>query len=201
MSLDAHWFSTIYGIYYFGGSMVAFFAAACLAIAWLRRMGLLRELVGTEHLHDFGKLLFGFNCFWAYIAFSQYLLIWYSNIPEETQWYLRRQQNGWGVISLVLIFGHFAIPFLGMMSREVKRNLAAMTFWSVWLLGMHWLDLYWLAVPQASPAGPTLGLMDLACFVGCGGLFAASWLWLAGSCPLVPVRDPRLPESLAFHNI
>lgn len=201
MSLDAHWFSTIYGIYYFAGSMVAFFAAACLAIAWLRRMGRLRELVGTEHLHDIGKLLFGFNCFWAYIAFSQYLLIWYSNIPEETQWYLRRQQNGWGVISLVLIFGHFAVPFLGMMSREVKRNRAAMTFWSVWLLAMHWIDLYWLAVPQTSPAGPSIGLLDIACFVGCGGLFAAAWLWLAGSCPLVPVRDPRLPESLAFHNI
>src|SRR5690606_18300592 len=116
MSLDAHWFSTIYGVYYFGGSMVAFFTTTTLMIAGFRRCGLLREPITTEHIHDLGKLLFGFNCFWAYIAFSQYLLIWYSNIPEETQWFLKRQENGWGVLSLVLAFGHFAIPFLGMMS-------------------------------------------------------------------------------------
>ncbi|MDX1967902.1 MAG: quinol:cytochrome C oxidoreductase [Planctomycetaceae bacterium] len=201
MSLDPHWFSTIYGVYYFAGSMVAFLATVSLGLAALRRHGLLLTSVTTEHIHDLGKLLFGFNCFWAYIAFSQYLLIWYSNIPEETNWYLKRQQHGWEWISLVLIFGHFGIPFLGMMSRDVKRNLSLLSGWSVWLLLMHWVDLYWLAVPQLSAEGPAIGLLDASCFVGCAGLFAAAWLWLAGSSPLVPARDPRLPESLAFHNI
>ena len=201
MSLEPHWFSTIFGVYYFAGSMVAFFAWTTIAVALLRRYGILRQPITTEHIHDIGKLLFGFNCFWAYIAFSQYLLIWYSNIPEETQWFLKRQENGWGTVSMILAFGHFAIPFLGMMSREIKRNLTLLTGWAVWLLMMHWLDLFWLALPEMSDAGPSIGLMDIACFLTCGCVFCAGWLWMAESCPLVPVRDPRLPESLAFHNI
>lgn len=202
MSLDAHWFSTIYGVYYFSGAMVAFLATTILVLAGLRRKGLLKQPISPEHVHDLGKLLFGFNCFWAYIAFSQYLLIWYSNIPEETQWYMKRQSHGWEYVSLILIFGHFAIPFLGMMSRDVKRNLTLLVGWSAWLLAMHWLDLCWLAFPEMGQGtGPSIGVLDLACFIGCGGIFAASWLWMAGSCPLIPLRDPRLAESLAFHNI
>lgn len=201
MSLDAHWFSTIFGVYYFAGSMVCFLACMVLAINLFRQMGLLNDIITTEHIHDVGKLLFGFNCFWAYIAFSQYLLIWYSNIPEETEWYLKRQTDGWGIVSLILIFGHFGIPFLGMMSRDVKRNLGSLSFWAVWMLVMNYLDLFWLTIPEFSNQGPTWGLLDIACFFGCGSIFLANWAWVAGSTPLVPSRDPRLPESLAFHNI
>lgn len=200
MSLDAHWFSTMFGVYYFAGSMVAFFATVVLALAGFRRIGLLREPVSVEHFHDVGKLLFGFNCFWAYIAFSQYLLIWYSNIPEETQWFAKRQDNGWQYIAILLIVGHFVIPFLGMMSRDVKRNLTALSGWAAWLLLMCWFDLYWLAVPERG-GGPNFGVMDLACFVGFGALLGAAWLAKACDIPLVPVKDPRLNESLAFHNI
>jgi hypothetical protein len=201
MSLDAHWFSTIYGVYFFAGSMVTFFAVTILSMAAFRRMGLFREALTIEHLHDLGKLLFGFNCFWAYIAFSQYLLVWYANIPEETQWFLKRQQHGWEFVSIVLIVGHFAIPFLGMMSREVKRSFPAMVGWSLWLLLMHWVDLYWLTLPHLTPQGPTVGLIDLGCLVGLAGLLLAAWFWLTGDHILTPQKDPRLSESLAFHNI
>ncbi len=201
MSLDARWFSTMFGVYYFAGSMVSFLATTVIALNVFRRLGILQKPVSVEHIHDLGKLLFGFNCFWAYIAFSQYLLIWYSNIPEETQWFQKRQNHGWEYVALILIFGHFAIPFLGMMSRDVKRNLNLLTGWAIWLLFMHWIDLYWLALPEMSDKGPSFGLIDLSCFVGVGSLFVAAWLWRAAGVPLVPAKDPRLPESLAFHNI
>jgi hypothetical protein len=200
MSLAPEWFSSIYGVYYFAGAMVSSLATMTITVMWLQNRGLLKQ-VTVEHQHDLGKLLFGFNCFWAYIAFSQYLLIWYSNIPEETQWYKIRQENGWQYVSILLIAGHFAIPFLGFMSRYVKRNSTGLTFWAVWLLVMHYIDLYWLAVPQQSPEGPVFGFSLVLCLLGIGGLYLAGVLWLAGDRPLLAHGDPRLPESLEFHNI
>ena len=115
MSLDPHWFSTIYGIYFFSGAVVGFFATICLAVLILEKLGPLRGVVQTKHLHDLGKLLFGFTFFWAYIALSQYLLIWYANIPEETSWYLTRQSDGWQWLTVFLFVGHVGLPFLGLM--------------------------------------------------------------------------------------
>ena len=122
MSLDPHWFSTIYGVYFFSGAVVGFLAFVTLAALVLERVGLLKGKISEEHYHDLGKLQLGFLMFWAYIAFSQYLLIWYANIPEETGWYLVRQNGGWQWVSLLLLFGHFVLPFCGLMSRRAKRN-------------------------------------------------------------------------------
>jgi hypothetical protein len=200
MSLDPHWFSAVFGIYYFSGCVVGFLAVLILWAIALRRQGMLSEAITIEHYHDLGKLLFGFVFFWAYIAFSQYLLIWYANIPEETVWYLVRQSKGWQWVSLILLVGHFLIPFFGMLSKHVRRNRGALVVWASFILLMHWLDLYWLVMPQFSPDGPTLGIWDLLCLIGFAAVFSGLSLRLATRSPLVPVGDPRLSESLAFKN-
>ena len=122
MSLTPRWYSTIYGLYYFSGAMVGALASIILLAIALQAAGRLRNLVTVEHYHDLGKLLFAFVVFWGYMAFSQYMLIWYANLPEETEWYQPRNSGVWAVVSLVLLFGHLLIPFLGMMSRQIKRE-------------------------------------------------------------------------------
>ena len=141
MSLSPRWFSTIFGVYFYSGAVVGFFAAIILAAVVLQLLGRLRTSMTVEHYHDLGKLLFAFVIFWGYIAFSQYLLIWYANIPEETEWYLVRQSGPWLWVSLVLLFGGLLIPFCGLLSRHAKRRRWSLAFWAVWLLAMHWLDL------------------------------------------------------------
>ena len=200
MSLEPSWFSTIFGVYYFSGTAVGFLAALILAALAVQRSGRLAGLITVEHYHDLGKLLFGFVVFWGYIAFSQYMLIWYGNIPEETVYYLKRQTGPWASVSLLLLFGNLLIPFLGLLSRAIKRRPALLGFWAAWLLVFHWVDMYWLVMPNLGGTRLPLGLIDLALVVGMGGLFVAGVLWSAGNRPLLPVRDPRLAESLAFEN-
>jgi len=200
MSLEPTWFSTIFGVYYFSGAAVGFLAALVLAALVVQSSGRLTGTITTEHYHDLGKLLFGFVVWWGYIAFSQYMLIWYGNIPEETVYYLKRQTGPWAIVSLVLLFGHLLIPFLGMLSREVKRRRVLLGFWAVWLLVFHWLDMYWLVMPNLGADRLPLGPIDLCLLVGIGGLYLAGVLAAAGDRPLLPLKDPRLGESLAFEN-
>ena len=201
MSLTPHWYSTIIGVYYFSGAIVGALAMMILLLVVLQKRGRLASVVSIEHYHDLGKLLFGFIVFWGYIAFSQYMLIWYANIPEETVWYLPRQQGPWVIVSLLLLFGHLIIPFFGLMSREIKRHKALLGFWAVWMLVVHWLDMFYLVMPNVKSDGLPLGLVDLCCLAGCGLLYLAGLLWLAGNRSLVPVGDPRLRESLKFENL
>lgn len=202
MSLDAEWFSTIFGVYFFAGSALGFFATVTLISMALQSSGRLTNAISIEHYHDLGKFLFGFIVFWAYIAFSQYMLIWYANIPEETQWYLVRQSNGWQWVSLTLLFGHFIIPFFFLMSRHVKRNKLTLGIAAVYVLIMHWIDLYYLVMPSLMEKEFHLSglFIDLACLVGMGGLYVAGFAYVAGERSLVPERDPRLEECLAFKN-
>lgn len=204
MSLDPHWFSTIFGVYFFAGSALSFFAFMTVVIFLLQRDGKMAEIVTKEHYHDLGKYTFGFTLFWGYIAFSQFLLIWYANIPEETGWYLRRQENGWEVVAIMLIFGHFFIPFFGVMSRHIRRNKYILTGWALFILVMHYVDLYYIVMPQVAVGhehvSPSFGLIDVCCIVGIGGLYISSLIWFATDKPLVPVKDPRLSESLALQN-
>lgn len=201
MSLDPHWFSAVYGVYFFSGCVVGFLAMLILALRWLQSRGLLAEAVTTEHYHDLGKLLLGFVFFWAYIAFSQYLLIWYANIPEETTWYQVRQAASWGGLSLLLLAGHFVVPFFALMPRRIKRSAGLLAMWAAFLLVMHLVDLYWLVMPQLSTSGLTLSWADPVCLLGFGLLFGGESLRLASQSDLVPVGDPRLVESLGFHNV
>jgi len=200
MSLSPRWYSTIFGVYFYSGAVVAFFAAIILAALILQRGGRLKASISIEHYHDLGKLLFAFVIFWGYIAFSQYLLMWYANIPEETEWYLVRQSGPWIWVSLVLLFGNLLLPFCGLLSRHAKRWKWSLAFWAVWLLVMHWIDLYWIIMPNFSRQGLPLGAVDACLFVGLGGVYLAGLLHVAGQRPLLPVADPRLGESLAFEN-
>ncbi len=201
MSTDPHWFSTIFGVYYFAGCCIAIFASLALTSMALQKKGFLQGIVTVHHYHDLGKLLFAFVVFWSYIAFSQYFLIWYANIPEETLWYAHRAEHGWQVLGIFLMVGHFALPFLFLMSRHIKRRKATLAVGAIWMLIAHYFDLYYIVMPAVSHGhGLHLSLYDLLAFVGIGGLMLAVFTWRLGAKALVPIRDPRLGESLAFEN-
>jgi hypothetical protein len=201
MSLTPHWYSTIFGVYFFAGSFVGFIALLSVAATSMRGAGLLDDVISDEHLQDVGKLLFGFTAFWAYIAFSQYFLIWYPNLPEETIWYKARLEGSWRMISILLMAGHFGVPFFYLMGRAVKRRGPTLAVGGAWLLAMHYLDLYWQVMPTLHPEGLRPSALDVAAFLAVGGCFAAAAGWLMRRQALVPLRDPRLAESLAFENV
>jgi hypothetical protein len=200
MSLDPHWYSTIFGVYFFSGSVLGFFALLIVVSCVTQRAGRMRHMITAEHYHDLGKLLFAFTVFWAYIAFSQYMLIWYADIPEETSWYLTRQTGGWASVSLVLLFGHFVVPFLALLSRAPKRRNSVLVQAALWLLAMHGVDLYYLVAPgtgaRALPPHP----LYFTLFLAMGGLSIAVAGRRFTGRSLVPEKDPRLEESIAFEN-
>lgn len=200
MSLDADWYSTIFGVYFFAGSMYGFFGLMIVSLTLLVKNGKMTKYVNTEHFHDLGKFLFGFTMFWSYIAFSQMMLYWYGNIPEETAWFKDRIANGWQYLSYASILYHFALPFLGMMSYHVRRHRMGAFFWGCWALGAHWLDITFIVMPNAGPMTVPLMLGHLLGGIGMFCIFWAMVLARASDVPLVPVRDPRLPEGLAYAN-
>ncbi|MBI5433418.1 MAG: quinol:cytochrome C oxidoreductase [Planctomycetes bacterium] len=200
MSIVPTWYSTMFGVYIFAGSVMSFFAFSVVALRFLQKNGLLDREVNVEHYHDLGKFLFAFVFFWSYVAFSQFMLIWYADIPEETFWFKERMEGSWAVVSTVLLFGHFVLPFAGLLSRHAKRRLGILTFWAVWLLVMQAVDLFWLVMPSAEHGGALVGAIDIACLAAVGGIWAFALTKLAGERALIPVNDPRLSQSLAFEN-
>ncbi len=200
MSLTPHWYSTIFGVYMFAGCMVSFFAANSLIVLGLKRYGFLKQ-VTVEHIHDLGKLMYGFNIFWSYIAFCQYFLIWYSNVPEETVWYANHFVGSWQPISVLLAVGHFFIPFVIFMSRHARRHFKFHAFIALWLLAFQFLDFYWVIMPNASPTGFHLSIVDVTAFIGIGAVYLGVLLRNSDKVSLIPVKDPRLSESLKFHNL
>lgn len=205
MSLAPMWFSTMFGVYLFAGSMLAAHCVICLTSFGFQRAGAMRDEVTVEHYHDLGKLIFGFTFFWTYISFSQYLLIWYGNIPEETEWFYHRQTGHWGLLSILIIVFHWAVPFLGTMSRHVRRRPWAMAFWSAYLLVMHYVDVFWMIMPEArSGSGVEVTGVGVGgavlCVVGMVALALGLVFKIAEHNKIVAVRDPRLGESIAFEN-
>ncbi len=200
MSLDAIWFSTIFGVYYFSGCVLAVHSTMVLALIWLQRKGHLLRSVTVEHYHDLGKMMFAFTAFWTYIAFSQFMLIWYANIPEETFWYHMRLEGAWWPATLALAILHFPVPFFGLMSRQIKRNKTTLALGAIYLLIIHWYDMYWLVAPNLH-SEPVFHAADFAAWAGVGGLIVAFVVWKARSVNLLPTKDPRLQRSLAFENI
>jgi hypothetical protein len=201
MSLTPHWYSTMFGVYFFAGSFVGFIALLSVVAVGVREARLLDTVISPEHLHDVGKLLFAFTCFWAYIAFCQFFLMWYANLPEETVWYKARLEGSWKTVSVFLMAGHFVAPFFYLMGRTVKRKGATLAAGGAWLLAMHFLDLYWQVMPSLHPDGLHVSALDVAAFLAVGGCFVAAAGWLMRRQALVPLRDPRLAESLAFENV
>lgn len=201
MSLEPTWFSTIYGVQYFSVSVVSGLSILVLVSYGLRSAGVFGEAVSVEHYHDLGKLLFGFLVFWAYISFSQFMLIWYASIPEETTYYHLRWSEGWQTFSLFLAVGHFVVPFFLLMSRNVKRRLPVLAFGAALLLVMHVLECYWLVMPYFAQDGVLtthlrVHWMDVAALFACGGTFLGVVFFVMGRYPLVPVGDPRLSQAL-----
>ncbi len=201
MSLTPHWYSTMFGVYFFAGSFVGFIALLSVVVVAMRGAGLLDTVVSAEHLQDVGKMLFAFTAFWAYIGFSQFFLMWYANLPEETIWYKTRIEGSWLPVSLMLLVGHFVAPFFYLMGRAVKRKGATLAVGGAWLLAMHFLDIYWQVMPTLHPEGIRPSVLDLAALVAVGGCFVGAAGWLVRRQALVPLRDPRLAESLAFENV
>jgi hypothetical protein len=200
MSLTPHWYSTMFGVYFFAGAFIGFIALLSVVAVATRSAGLLDTVITVEHLHDVGKFLFAFTAFWAYIAFSQFFLVWYANLPEETIWFKARLEGSWKVVSILLIVGHFVAPFFFLMGRAVKRKGWSLAAGGAWLLAMHFVDLYWQVMPTLHPGGVRVSVLDVAALLAVGGCFVAAAGWLMRRQALVPLRDPRLAESLAFEN-
>lgn len=201
MTLEPQWFSTMFGVYYFASCVLAVNSSLALTVMWLQSKGRLTSSVTVHHFHDLGKMVFAFTIFWAYIGFSQFMLQWYANLPEETLWWKERFANSWGTFSWVLLFGHFIVPFFGLLSRWVKRSRKMLAFWCIWQLVMIYLDMYWLVMPTLGVDEVSFKLIDITCWVGVVSLFIAGLAYRAKSLNLLATNDPRLPKSLAFENI
>ncbi len=196
MSIEPHWFSTIFGVYFFGGVFFGFLALLTGICVLLRQKNVLRGIVTREHFHDLGKFMLGFVIFWSYIGFSQYFLIWYGNVPEETYWYLMRWEGSWKTVSMILILGHFALPFVVLLFQRIKRSMTVMAIVSIWFLVVHWIDLYWLVYPTFMKEGAGFTWIEVAPMMLIGGVFMVGFWRRMTSQPVVPVGDPHLKTSI-----
>lgn len=199
MSLLPTWYSTIFGIYCFSGLFQATFAALALMIIFIKRAGLVTGYVNVEHLHDIVKYMKGFTVFWAYIAFSQFMLIWYANIPEETEYYIMRSQNGWLAISFLLLIFRFIVPFIALLPRGLKRNENHVIAVSVLILVMQYLDIYWMVYPNFNEGMIKFGWQEIGLFLGFLGLFLLGVTSFFKKYSMVPLKDPRLHEAINHH--
>lgn len=199
MGLDYHWFSTMFGVYFFAGAIQSATALCIIILGFLKLKGKFGDLVTEEHFHDLGKLLMAFTVFWAYIAFSQYFLIWYSNLPEETHWFQLRSSNGWDTVGYILAFGRFLGPFLFLLWRATKRVIPLIMAVSFWQIFMQCLDMFYVARPAVGMHTGTVGVnfdfLDIVGPIGPIAIFLGIVVRRLGAGPIVPVRDPRLAES------
>ena len=200
MSLDPLWYSTIFGVYVLGGSVLAFLALLTVMSIGLRSAGVLEDAVHEEHYHDLGKWLFALTVFWGYIAFSQYMLIWYANLPEETIWYRHRFEGSWLWVSVALGAARFLVPFNVLLVRSAKRNLKVLGAAAIWILASHYLDLYWLVMPVFHPHGAAPGWRDAAALAAVCGTFGLGAWWKFRRSAVAPVGEVRFVRALEFEN-
>jgi hypothetical protein len=196
MSLDARWFSSLYGLYFVIGQAVTALAFVILVETWLARRPPMDGVLQPRHLHDHGKLLLAFVMVWAYFAYSQFLIIWSGNLPEETVFYHRRLHGGWQWLSLAVLVLHFALPFVLLLSRDWKRAARPLQAIAALVLGARWLDLYWQAVPSLHPGAATFSWLDPAAMLAVGGLWLAAFFDQLARRTLLPVNDPYIVEAL-----
>ncbi len=200
MSLLPTWYSTIFGIYCFAGLFQSSLAVLALIIIFVKRSGAVKGYVTVEHQHDVAKFLKGFTVFWAYIAFSQFMLMWYANIPEETEYYIMRSQNGgWLSISFGLLIFRFIVPFIALLPRGLKRNENHLILVSCLILVMQYVDIYWMVYPNFFEGNVTFGVVEIGIFCGFAGLFIWGITSFFQKHSLVPVKDPRLHEAINHH--
>ena len=199
-ALEHQWFSTMYGVYYFAGSVWVTLATLYVITALLKRTGPLSGVVHRRQFYDIGVLWFAFTVFYAYIHFSQYFLIWNANIPEETYYYVKREAGGWWDVGMLIIFGHFAIPFLLMLRIDFKLKLGLMAPLAVWAWLMHFCDMSFNIMPLIHPEGFKLHYLDLTCMALIGGVLATVFIKYFNAHPPYPIKDPRLGEALGVHE-
>jgi hypothetical protein len=199
MSLEPEWYSTIFGFYNFAGAFLSGLATLALLLVWLQGHGPLRSVIRDQHFHDVGKLLFAFSTFWAYLWFSQYMLIWYANLPEETVYYVRRVQGFWQPLFVLNLFLNWVVPFFALLPRMNKQRAGILVRVSIVLLAGRWLDLYLMIAPPFSGGKPHIGVLEIGVVAGLVGVFGLGFFAALRRAPLVPVRDPYLAESLHYH--
>lgn len=199
-ALEHQWFSTMYGVYYFAASVWVTLATLYLIAGFLKRTGSLSGVVHTRQVHDIGVLLFAFTVFYAYIAFSQYFLIWNAAMPEETFWYVKREQGTWWQICMLLVFGHFALPFLLLLRIDAKLSLPLMIPLCGWVWLMHFVDMSFNIIPLVSPKNFQVHILDIACMMFFAGVLSLVFIKYYKSHPPYPIKDPRLGEALGVHH-
>jgi len=195
MSLDPHWFSTIYGILFMGGQGLASMAFTIAMVVLLAQSEPMSRVFGPNHLHDLGKLMLAFVMLWAYFQFSQFLIIWSANIPEEIPFYLTRVEGGWKWISTLLILGHFVLPFLLLLNRDLKRT-RMLAVLAIYVIVMRFVDLFWLMGPEHGQTAVSLHWLNLVTPFAIGGVFIGLFLWQLGTRPLLPLGEPALAEAI-----
>jgi hypothetical protein len=197
MSLEPHWFSTMYGVLFIAGQGLSAFAFIVALLVLLAGTPPLAGFVAQRHYHDLGKLMLAFVMFWAYVSFSQYLIIWSGNLPEEIPWYLRRLQGGWGWVGAALVVLHFVLPFLLLLPASANRNPRILGTVAAIVVLMRAVDVFWLTQPAFAGSRFHLHWMDILAPVGVGGLWFAAFLWQLGKRPLLPMNDPEMEAAVA----
>jgi hypothetical protein len=200
MSLEPLWYSTIFGVYNFAGVFQSGLAAVICVALWLERKGPLQHVLNEDHLHDLGKLLFAFSIFWMYIWLSQYLLIWYADIPEETAYFIRRVHGPWFGLFVANVVLNWLVPFVVLLRRDTKRRRKTLGWVAAIVLMGRWLDVYLMIFPSVVGATPRIGLWEVGLTAGAIGGFGLVLARILGGTPAVPVADPQLVESLQYET-
>ncbi len=200
LGVDYRWFSTMWGVYIFAGAAGSSMSLLVLVITALRKAGYLKETVTVEHYHIMGKWMLAFVIFWAYIGFGQYMLIWYANMPEETEYFIRRNTESWNALSLFLVIGRFFVPFVLLLIQGLKRKPHRLCLVAGWLVFMQMVDIYIVILPALHGPGVLISIWDFMPLIGMGATLAFFFLWIARRSSLFPNRDPRLLESLHIVN-
>jgi hypothetical protein len=198
MSLEPHWFSTMFGVNFFAGSLVAALGTITITVILLNENGYLIKGIIGDHYYSLGFGMFAGCVFWTYTAFSQGMLIWYANLPEETPWFLHRWEGSWKVITIALLLVHFIGPLFGLIQRKNKRNPKRMLFMAMWVIFAHMLDLYWIVVPVFQPKGPSLALTEFGFIAIAVGFLIVLVTQQSRQKNLVAIGDPKLQRGLAF---
>ena len=200
MGLDYKWFSTMWGVYIFAGAAGSAMSLLVLILTWLRVRGYYKHSITHEHYHIMGKLMLAFVVFWAYIGFSQYMLIWYANIPEETSYFIRRNIGSWNTMSLILVICRFFVPFLALLFQSTKKAPRTLCIVAGWILCMQLLDMYIIVMPMLHKEGFSPSLTDLGAILAIGSPLAFLFIKRLGKHSLIPVGDPRIDLCLKLSN-
>jgi hypothetical protein len=198
MSLEPEWYSTIYGMSFLVGSVLTALAFCIMLLAKVAGHKPYSDILTSRHAHHLGNLLFAFTILWAYLAFSQYLIIWSGNLPEDNFWYLRRTGPGWNVVAMALLIGHFFVPFFILLSRKSKKELRNLLYIAGWIFVMRFVDIYWLVAPAFDHTSVSLHPLDVIAPVAIGGVWVALFMRTLRKVPILPLHDPRFGED-GFH--